>query len=273
MSFAVPFGRSINFRLSLVIATVSSAAVMVASAVSGWRDLKQSAGARAELLEIAASGFSASVAGPLSENNQPGIYEALRGVRDLKSVVHVAVHDTAGSTFQLGGGAVVRSRTQNLRDMSGLDLLNADNATVRRTIVKGGEDIGEMVILADVRDLRRDLTTSLTWTALVALLAIAGGVAIAQVFIARLTRPLRDLTSVMAEVGARQDFSRRMPPARRRDETGVLGEAFNGMLGAINERDDRIARHLETLEQTVEERTHDLRLAKEDAESANAAKS
>src|SRR5262245_49172199 len=118
MSFAVPFRRSINFRLSLVIATVIFAAVMAASAVSGWRDLKQSADARAELLEIAASGFSASVAGPLSEDNRPGIYEALRGVRDLKSVIHVAVHDMAGETkAQLGGGAVVRSRTQNLRDM------------------------------------------------------------------------------------------------------------------------------------------------------------
>src|SRR5262245_43374055 len=148
MSFAVPFRRSINFRLSLVIATVIFAAVMAASAVSGWRDLQQSADARADLLEIAASGFSASVAEPLSQNDQPGIYDALRGVRDLKSVVHVAVRDTAGETYQLGGGAVVRSRTRDLRTLSGLDLLNADNATVRKTIVKGGENIGEMVILA-----------------------------------------------------------------------------------------------------------------------------
>jgi len=274
MSFAVPFRRSINFRLSLVIATVIFAAVMAASAVSGWRDLKQSADARAELLEIAASGFSASVAGPLADDNLAGIYEALRGVRDLGSVVHVAVQNMEGETkAQLGGGAVVRSRTRDLRALSGLDLLNADNATVRKTIVKGAENIGEMVILADISDLRRDLATSLGWTALVALLAILGGVAVAQVFIARLTRPLRELAAVMAEVGAKQDFSRRMPSAKRRDETGVLGEAFNGMIDNIHERDERIARHLETLEQTVEERTHDLRLAKEDAESANAAKS
>jgi two-component system sensor histidine kinase BarA len=52
-----------------------------------------------------------------------------------------------------------------------------------------------------------------------------------------------------------------------------MGEAFNGMIGAINARDAALARHLEMLEATVEERTHDLRLAKEDAESANAAKS
>ena len=78
----------------------------------------------------------------------------------------------------------------------------------------------------------------------------------------------------MAEVGARQDFSRAdARPPTPQDETGVLGEAFNGMIDNIHERDQRIAQHMETLEQTVEDRTHDLRLAKEDAEAANAAKS
>jgi signal transduction histidine kinase/DNA-binding NarL/FixJ family response regulator len=140
-------------------------------------------------------------------------------------------------------------------------------------MVQGGEIIGSFTLLADITDLRRDLVATLSWTALVALAAILGGVALAQMFIARLTRPIRELASVMAEVGAKQDFSRRMPPAKRRDETGVLGDAFNGMIENIRERDQRIAHHMETLEQTVEERTHDLRIAKEDAEAANAAKS
>ena len=91
--------------------------------------------------------------------------------------------------------------------------------------------------------------------------------------ISRLTQPIRELASVMAEVGAKQDFSRRMPEARRKDEAGVLGEAFNGMIDNIRERDQRIAHHMETLEQTVEDRTRDFRLAKEEAENANAAKS
>jgi hypothetical protein len=41
------------------------------------------------------------------------------------------------------------------------------------------------------------------------------------------------------------------------------------MIENIRERDQRIAHHMETLEQTVENAL-DLRLAKEDAESANA---
>jgi signal transduction histidine kinase/CheY-like chemotaxis protein/HPt (histidine-containing phosphotransfer) domain-containing protein len=140
-------------------------------------------------------------------------------------------------------------------------------------VLKGGEEIGSLYVLADISDLRADLFATLGWTAIVGLVAIAGGVAVAQFSIGRITRPIRELASVMAEVGAQQDFSRRMPPAKRRDETGVLGEAFNGMIDNIRDRDTALARHMETLEQTVEERTQDYRLAKEEAEFANAAKS
>jgi signal transduction histidine kinase/DNA-binding NarL/FixJ family response regulator/HPt (histidine-containing phosphotransfer) domain-containing protein len=261
-TFAVPLRRSIRLHLSLVIAAVIFLAVMGASAANSWRELKQSADARAQLLEAAASGFSASIAEPLAQHDTRGVYEALRGVRDLNAVQHVGVTDADGAMFaQLGAAATLRNRTRDLRDLSGLALLGADNATVRRQIIKANQPIGEMVILADISDLRGALMTGMMWTALASLIAIA------------VTRPIRDLAAVMADVGAKQDFSRRVAPSKRKDETAVLGEAFNDMIANIRVRDDKLARHMETLEQTVEERTHDLRIAKEDAESANAAKS
>ncbi|MBI1362172.1 MAG: response regulator [Alphaproteobacteria bacterium] len=273
-SIAVPFQQSIRFRLSLIIAGVIFLAVMSVSAANGSRELQRSAAARADLLEGAASGYSAALSDPLANRDLRAAYGIMRGVRDLKSVLHVALTDADGNTFaQIGGGAMLLGRDGDLRTLSGLRLLEADRASVHHDIVKGGERIGEISILADISDLRADLIASLGWTALIALIAIGAGVVAAQAIIARLTRPIRDLTAVMAEIGAEQDFSRRVAVPARKDESGVLGEAFNGMIGAINERDERLARHLETLEATVEERTHDLRLAKEDAESANAAKS
>ena len=273
-SIVVPFRQSIRFRLSLVIAGVIFLAVMTASAANGWRDLQRSAAAKADLLEGAATGYAAALAGPLAARDLQSAYEIMRGVRDLKSVQHVALLDRDGAVFaQIGGGATLRGRDGDLRTMSEIELLKAGAASVHWSIVKGGARIGEISLLADITDLRAQLVSNLMWTALVALAAILGGVAAAQAIIARLTRPIRELTAVMAHVGARQDFSKRVALSARRDESSVMGEAFNGMIGAINDRDARIARHLETLEATVEERTQDLRLAKEDAESANAAKS
>ncbi len=272
--FAVPLRRSIRFRLSLVIAVVILAAVMSASAAGAFRDLRQGADARAEMLEAATSAYSAALADPLATRDRQAAFEHMRGMRDLPSVIYMTLKDVDGTAFaQLGAGASIRGKTADLRSLGGLDLLNSDHGLVSMPVLKGGEQIGSLVVMADITDLRTDLYQTLGWTALVALVAIAGGVSVAQFSIARLMQPLRDLTAVMAEVGAKQDFSSRMPPTKRRDETGVLGETFNGMIENIRERDRRIATHMETLEQTVEDRTHDYRVAKEEAESANAAKS
>ena len=273
-AFAVPLHRSIRFRLSLVIAVVIFAAVISASAAGAFRDLRQAADARAEMIEAASSAYAAAVADPLANRDRRTALEYMRGMRNVRSVIFMSIEDVDGNTFaQLGGGASLRGKTANLRSLGGLDLLNSDRGAVSMPILKGGAEIGSLYVLANTSDLRADLFATLGWTALVGLIAITGGVAVAQFSIGRITHPIRELASVMAEVGAGQDFSRRVSRSSRRDETAVLGQAFNGMIDNIHERDQRIAHHMETLEQTIGERTHDLRLAKEDAESANAAKS
>ncbi|OYX48339.1 MAG: hypothetical protein B7Y90_10375 [Alphaproteobacteria bacterium 32-64-14] len=272
--FAVPFRKSIRFRLSIVIAVVIFAAVMTTAAVGAFRDLGQAADARAQSLEAAASAYSSALAEPLATQNRPAAFEHMKGMQNVRSVIYMALVDSEGDVFaQLGAGASVRGRTANLRDLSGLDLLNSDRGSVTLPVVKSGAQIGEVIVLADVTDLREDLYATLGWTALVALIAIAGGVAVAQVSISRMIKPIARLAAAMSEVGAQQDFSRRMAPSSRKDETAVLGDAFNGMIDNIQERDEKIARHMETLEQTVEDRTRDYRMAKEEAENANAAKS
>jgi two-component system sensor histidine kinase BarA len=272
--FAVPFRKSIRFRLSIVIAVVIFTAVMTTSAVGAFRDLGQAAEARAQSLEAAASAYSAALADPLADRNRPAAFDYMKGMQHVRSVIYMALVDADGGVFaQLGAGVSVRGKTTNLRELAGLDLLNADRGSVTLPVVKSGEQIGELVVLADITDLRADLYETLLWTALIALFAIAGGVAVAQVSISHMIRPIARLAGAMSEVGAKQDFSRRMEPSKRQDETALLGEAFNGMIDNIQDRDERIAQHMATLEQTVEDRTRDYRLAKEEAENANAAKS
>lgn len=273
-SFTVPFRQSIGFRLSVVIAAVILIAIMSVSAAGAFRDLRQAAEARAETLTAAASAYAAALADPLAMQDRAAAFEHMRGMQNVRAIIHMAVEDSEGRVFaQLGAGASLRGKTADLRTLDGFELLTADRGSVSLPIVKGGETIGSLVVLADITDLRGDLYATLAWTMIAALAAIAGSLTAAQIMIARMTKPIRELAAMMAEVGAKQDFSRRMPDSKRRDETAVLGNAFNGMIENIRDRDRRIAHHLETLEQTVEDRTRDYRLAKEEAESANAAKS
>lgn len=273
-AFAVPLHRSIRFRLSVVIAVVIFAAVISASTAGAFRNLHQAAEARAEMIEAAASAYAAAVADPLEAGDRRAALEYMRGIRDVRSIIFMSIENPGGDVFaQLGAGTSLRGRTPDLRGLIGLELLNADRGSVFLPIVKGGAEIGTLYILADVSDLRSDLFATLGWTALVGLLAIGAAVAVSQLSINRITRPIRELASVMGRVGAGEGFSHRVSTADRRDETAVLGQAFNGMIDSIHERDQRIAHHMETLERTVDERTLDLRIAKEDAEAANAAKS
>ena len=86
-----------------------------------------------------------------------------------------------------------------------------------------------------------------------------------------LIAPLQELTRHMADVSiGRLDI--------RLAESGVeeidrLGDGFNHMVAQIRERDRWLTTHLANLEQSVEQRTRELRLAKEAAEAGSRAKS
>jgi two-component system, sensor histidine kinase and response regulator len=89
--------------------------------------------------------------------------------------------------------------------------------------------------------------------------------------VARLIEPLQAFTRHMADVSVGQlDI--------RATQTGVaeldlLAEGFNTMVEQIRERDRWLASHLGSLEQMVEQRTRELRLAKDAAEAGSRTKS
>lgn len=87
----------------------------------------------------------------------------------------------------------------------------------------------------------------------------------------KLMRPLRELARHMQDVSVgRFDIQ-----ADRTDiaELDQLGEGFNHMVAQVRERDHWLASHLGNLEQIVEQRTRELRQAKEAAEVGSRAKS
>lgn len=89
--------------------------------------------------------------------------------------------------------------------------------------------------------------------------------------VARLVEPLQDLTSHMADVSiGRLDIR---AADSRVAEIDQLARGFNLMVEQIRERDHWLSTHLGNLEQIVEQRTRELRLAKEAAEAGSLAKS
>ena len=111
-------------------------------------------------------------------------------------------------------------------------------------------------------------TTAIGAGGLVVMLALVGYIA------RRATRPIVKLERAAKAMQAGSfDPAELDPLVGRTDESGRLARAFQGMAREIRAREERLAEWNKNLEHTIEERTADLRLAREAAEEASRTKS
>lgn len=87
-----------------------------------------------------------------------------------------------------------------------------------------------------------------------------------------ITRPLNHLMKTIVQVERGGDYSQRVP-IETQDEVARTAQAFNRMMELVEKRNIQLARHQEDLEETVRQRTTELRQAVLSAEAANRAKS
>lgn len=124
------------------------------------------------------------------------------------------------------------------------------NATVSREVEARDR------LLESIGDLRRSLVPLSLAMAMMAILLVAG------IFFGLVRPQLRRLETLgdAAERIGRQDFSVSLPESEG-DEIGRLFAATNRMASALGARQDEVEREWHRLNETIEERTHDLRQA------------
>ncbi len=128
-----------------------------------------------------------------------------------------------------------------------------------------GERVGALQLSINMEYQITEITRRITELEILALL-IFGGISVLAVFWQNrwIRKPLLELQKAAGNL-ARGNFDVRLPKARR-DEVGQLSQAFESMRDQI-----RLAR--EGLEVRVEARTHELVLARDEADRANKSKS
>ena len=257
---------SIRTRLIAVVLVGIATTTLLVTVASGWREAERFAEAKRAEIEGTAFVLASAVADALAERDRMGVLKALRAIGHIPSFEHARVEDIQGKTIAELGATVT------LQEAADLPILLRKTLETRVPVVKEGKQIGTATVLVNTSELRQRLIDGSMISLLAAALSAALGIAIAFRMQERITRPLRDLTSTMSDVRQTNDFSGLVEHTSN-DETGVLIDAFNDMMAQIRRRDEGLARHRETLEETVEERTRDLKTAKEVAEDANAAKS
>ncbi len=268
--------RSINRKLGRLVVVAVGTAILVVAGLSLWQETDRYGQAKRDALVAAARAFAAASAGAVAQGDKVGALRAIRGIGQVRGIPYAAVEDRGGDVLaEIGSGVRLvgdLDLTAADTDMSLFALLTSRTVEVAVPVTDSGEEVGRMRLVSETGDLTSRLLAVLTTALLGAGAALAIGLAISIKLQRSITRPLIALTQTMTAIRSSHDYAA-VVPVHSDDEVGVLATSFAGMLEEIRDRDQRLVRHRDRLEQDVAERTQDLMLAKDDAEAANVAKS
>ncbi|MBC8038254.1 MAG: response regulator [Rhizobiales bacterium] len=262
---------SIGRRITVLVAVAVLMSVFLATSVFFFIQTKNSIEARRSQLEATAYVFASAIADHVVSGDRQEAFKVLRSISRIPDISYAIVTDKDGKQIASLGSTVIMDGTA-LKGGGMLEILTRAAFPIAVDIIKAGQPIGRLTIVADIGGLRSELLFALLSTLAVACLSCIAGVTVARRLQRRITAPILTLTETMRRVRDTKDYSAQAE-AVSDDETGVMVETFNGMIAEINTRDRSLARHRETLESTVAERTHELSLAKNAADAANQAKS
>jgi signal transduction histidine kinase len=75
----------------------------------------------------------------------------------------------------------------------------------------------------------------------------------------RALRPLKTVVETANSIARTRDLKRRLPPAKRKDEIGLLSESFNGMLEQVEAANQQLTVALDAQRRFVADASHELR--------------
>ncbi|MCJ2035788.1 ATP-binding protein [Methylobacterium sp. J-068] len=265
--------RSLAARLALAVFGSVVLALALATAFSLWQEVHRYAETKRESLSTIAEIFAAASARAVDAGDAAMAARTLNAIGRRSDLVYAGIERPDGSILADRGLAVRLVSDVDLGEGgSPFGLLLSRTAQVQVPILEAGRRVGTLVLVADTTDLPGRVLSLLKASALGWLLALGFGLFLSYGLQRAITHPIAALAETMDGVRASQDYARTARIVRD-DEVGVLARSFNALLGALRERDARLARHMEHLENEVAARTVDLHEAKEAAEAANHAKS
>ena len=251
------------------------AAGVVTAALSGWTDARRQAALETARLTQTAQVIGSMAAPSVALNDASGAFLAVRSIGQMPDIVYARIQTTDGYLLAETGGGVRLSSDADIQQTGDLSLwsaLKTGSIQVRTPILNDGAVVGELTLLSDVPGLRSRILTAVLISLAGAGVALLAGLLVALRMARRISEPITRLARFTNRVRESQDYSR-SADIEADGELRDLVCGFNDMLDGIRDRDEKIAAQVAGLEGEVAARTAELSVAKEAAESANAAKS
>ena len=257
--------RLLRINLTVLIAAMATLGVLLLITTSWLLFQTHVKNGRSQLASL-----HANLTAPLSFNDDKSAGEVLANLRVLPDVFFAEVFTRDGQPF---------ARYQRTEDIvvpkvaprSEGQTYSLTSIVFSSSINFDGQLLGWMTLGIDLAALYTQLWLHALLIGVAIPLSLLMVLRLQAKLIGRVTKPLAELAQTADHVST-GEYSQRAQPTGI-DELDTLGRSFNAMIEQIGERDRRLSGHTEALEKQVDERTAELRLAKDIAEDASRAKS
>jgi signal transduction histidine kinase/CheY-like chemotaxis protein len=262
----------IRSKLLAIIAVAAALGLLLNLALFTAGDLRSKRSAMASQLSGIAEIVAGTSAAALRFDDAEAATVTLAGLSARPEIVTATLTRPDGRLFARYPRATVGSMPGPVAGSAASAPVHDGLLRFEHAVRQDGELIGQLTIEADLSNATRDTLASLGVASLTSLLAFAVAMVMATRLQRSISRPLLELAAVADAVANDGDHGRRVVLAQR-DEIGELALRFNAMLAELQARERDLQQHRDRLEEEVEQRTAQLRLAKDQAEAANVAKS
>jgi len=202
--------------------------------------------------------------------NDDSVAEAtLSALSGSNDIVSAAIYTNSGSRFAqyVRDGELPPEARAFPPSKLQADWVNGLDIVAGSRIESQGKPVGTVYIHAHLQGLRKQAIQYATIAAVILLVCLGVALLVGIVFRKLLAEPIVALAQTARQVSRSRDYTLRFTPRQEYDELLSLTEAFNEMLGEIQERDLALEQAKVNLELRVEERTAQLQAANRELEA------
>jgi signal transduction histidine kinase/ActR/RegA family two-component response regulator len=215
-------------------------------------------------------GFNSTAPLEFHDNNEGK--EVLEAFRADPRIIVAQIFDAKGKEFATYQTSDLNDLSIPIKPRNDGDYFEEGYLSIYKPIIHREDRIGTIHILMDSLEMEKRFR-EYAMIVLGVVLCSSFTAYLFSFFLQRtISKPVIHLAETAERVSRDNDYSIRAEK-KSNDEVGILIQRFNQMLSQIQERDIALKTAQNNLEDRVKVRTHELNLAKEEAEKSNLAKS